>query len=256
MQVASANRAPFDDAYCSVVEALRPEVVSFHFGLPGYQLLDRVRSAGAKIISSATTVREAVWLEAHGCDAVIAMGVEAGGHRGNFLTDDMSTQVGTISLLPQAVDAVEVPGIAAGGIADGRGIVAAFSLGAAAVQIGTAYLFSPEAKVSKIHREALENTVDDGTAVTNVFTGRPARGVRTDSFARSVRCRLRRLPFRSREEVSHLCARRQRPWARAILRPWSGQSARLSPRLQSGQLTERLAADALSHLSRLAASTQ
>ena len=154
VEVASANRASFDDAYCSVVEALRPEVVSFHFGLPSYLLLDRVKRAGAKIISSATTVREAVWLEAHGCDAVIAMGVEAGGHRGNFLTDDMSAQVGTISLLPQVVDAVEVPVIAAGGIADGRGIVAAFSLGAAAVQIGTAFLFSPEAKVSKIHREA------------------------------------------------------------------------------------------------------
>jgi nitronate monooxygenase len=146
MPVASADRAPFDDAYCSVVEALRPEVVSFHFGLPGHLLFGRVKRVGAKIISSATTVREAVWLEAHGCDAVIAMGVEAGGHRGNFLTDDMSTQARTMSPLPQVVDAVEVPVITAGGIADGRGIVAAFSLGAAAVQIGTAYLFLPEAK--------------------------------------------------------------------------------------------------------------
>src|SRR5258708_29818723 len=167
VQVASANRAPFDDAYCAVVEALRPEVVSFHFGLPSYLLLDRVRSTGAKVISSATTVRDAVWLEAHGCDAVIAMGVEAGGHRGNFLTDDMSAQVGTISLLPQVVDAVEVPVIAAGGIADGRGIVAAFSLGAAAVPIGTAFLVSPAAKVAKIHREALANTSDDGPRAAN-----------------------------------------------------------------------------------------
>ena len=255
--MASANRAPFDDAYCSVVEALRPEVVSFHFGLPSYQLLDRVRSAGAKIISSATTVREAVWLEAHGCDAVIAMGVEAGGHRGNFLTDDMSAQVGTMSLLPQVVDAVEVPVIAAGGIADGRGIVAAFSLGAAAVQIGTAYLFSPEAKVSKIHREALENTSDDGTAVTNVFTGRPARGV-LNRLIREIgplSSSAPAFPFAG-GGLAPLRAKAEAAGLGDFTNLWSGQSARLSPRLPSGQLTERLAADALSHFSRLAASTQ
>ena len=257
VQVASANRAPFDDTYCSVVEALRPEVVSFHFGLPSYQLLDRVRSAGAKIISSATTVREAVWLEAHGCDAVIAMGVEAGGHRGNFLTDDMSAQVGTMSLLPQAVDAVEVPVIAAGGIADGRGIVAAFSLGAAAVQIGTAYLFSPEAKVSKIHREALENASDDGTAVTNVFTGRPARGV-LNRLIREIgplSPSAPAFPFAG-GGLAPLRAKAEAEGSGDFTNLWSGQSARLSPRLPSGELTERLAADALSHFSRLAASTQ
>jgi nitronate monooxygenase len=257
VQVASANRVPFDDAYCSVVEALRPEVVSFHFGLPSYLLLDRVRGAGAKIISSATTVREAVWLEAHGCDAVIAMGVEAGGHRGNFLTDDMSAQVGTMSLLPQVVDAVDVPVIAAGGIADGRGIVAAFSLGAAAVQIGTAYLFSPEAKVSKIHREALENTSDDGTAVTNVFTGRPARGV-LNRLIREIgplSPSAPAFPFAG-GGLAPLRAKAEAMGSGDFTNLWSGQSARLSPRLPSGQLTERLAADALSHFSRLAASTQ
>jgi nitronate monooxygenase len=257
VQVASANRAPFDDAYCSVVEGLQPEVVSFHFGLPNYRLLDRVRSAGAKIISSATTVREAVWLEAHGCDAVIAMGVEAGGHRGNFLTDDMSAQVGTMSLLPQVVDAVEVPVIAAGGIADGRGIVAAFSLGAAAVQIGTAYLFSPEAKVSKIHREALENTSDDGTAVTNVFTGRPARGV-LNRLIREIgplSPSAPAFPFAG-GGLAPLRAKAEAEGSGDFTNLWSGQSAPLSPRLPSGQLTEKLAADALSHFSRLAASTQ
>jgi len=257
VQVASANRAPFDDAYCSVVEALRPEVVSFHFGLPSYLLLDRVRRAGAKIISSATMVREAVWLEAHGCDAVIAMGVEAGGHRGNFLTDDMSAQVGTMSLLPQVVDAVEVPVIAAGGIADGRGIVAAFSLGAAAVQIGTAYLFSPEAKVSKIHREALENTSDDGTAVTNVFTGRPARGVQNRLIREigPLSPSAPAFPFAG-GALAPLHAKAEAVGLGDFTNLWSGQSARLSPHLPAGQLTERLAADALSHFSRLAASTQ
>ena len=146
--VPAAARAPFDSAMCDLVEEFRPEVVSFHFGLPERALLERVRATGAKIISSATTVDEARWLEDQGCDAIIAQGYEAGGHRGVFLTDDISTQAGTMALVPQVVDAVKVPVIAAGGIADARGIVAAFALGASAVQIGTAYLFCPEAKVS------------------------------------------------------------------------------------------------------------
>jgi nitronate monooxygenase len=151
--------------------------VSFHFGLPAQALLDRVKATGAKIIASATTVAEARFLEAQGCDAVIAMGLEAGGHRGNFLSQDMTRQVGLFALLPQVVDAVRVPVIAAGGIADARGIVAAFALGASAVQIGTAYLFSDEAKVPAVHRAALRAAGDDATALTNVFTGRPARGI-------------------------------------------------------------------------------
>ena len=142
--IPAANRAPFDAAMCAVVEELKPEVVSFHFGLPDRTLLARVRRTGAKIISSATSVDEARWLEDQGCDAIVAQGYEAGGHRGMFLTQDVSTQVGTMALVPQVVDAVRVPVIAAGGIADARGILAAFALGAAAVQIGTAYLYCPE----------------------------------------------------------------------------------------------------------------
>jgi len=145
--------------------------------LPAKQLLDRVKATRARVIASATTVREALWLESHGCDAIIAMGFEAGGHRGNFLSDDMGRQVGTFALVPQIVDAVGVPVIAAGGIADARGIVAAFALGASAVQIGTAYLFCPEAKVPPLHLEALKHASDDDTMITNVFTGRPARGI-------------------------------------------------------------------------------
>ncbi|KAA0697941.1 nitronate monooxygenase [Neorhizobium sp. P12A] len=174
--VPSSNRAPFDATYCGLVEKYRPEVVSFHFGLPNAELLGRVRATGAKIIASATTVAEARWLADHGVDAVIAMGYEAGGHRGNFLSDDMGTQVGTIALVPQIVDAVNVPVIAAGGIADPRGVNAAFALGASAVQVGTAYLLTPEAKVSEFHRKALLAGGDDKTALTNLFTGRPARG--------------------------------------------------------------------------------
>lgn len=172
-----SSRAPFDLASCELVETLKPEVVSFHFGLPETGLLSRVKATGAKVISSATTVAEAVWLEANGCDAIIAMGYEAGGHRGIFLSTELTTQIGTLALVPQIVDAVSVPVIAAGGIADGRGIAAAFMLGACAVQIGTAYLFCAEAKVSKPHYKALRTADSSQTALTNIFTGRPARGI-------------------------------------------------------------------------------
>jgi nitronate monooxygenase len=170
------GRKPFDEAYCAIAEEYRPEIVSFHFGLPAAALLERVRRTGARIISSATTVAEARWLEENGVDAVIAMGAEAGGHRGNFLTQDMATQMGTMALLPQVVDAVKVPVIAAGGISDRRGVAAAIALGAAAVQVGTAYLVTPEANTSAVHRNALAAR-DRATAITNVFTGRPARGI-------------------------------------------------------------------------------
>jgi nitronate monooxygenase len=176
MPLPPGGRAPFDEAFCAVVEDYRPEVVSFHFGLPAPALLDRVKRTGAKVLSSATTVAEALWLEARGVDAVIAMGLEAGGHRGNFLTDDMTTQVGTIALVPRICDAVSVPVIAAGGIGDRRGVEAAFALGAEAVQVGTAYLMTPEAGISAVYREILTRA-DEATAVTNLFTGRPARGV-------------------------------------------------------------------------------
>ncbi|CAG9177285.1 Nitronate monooxygenase [Cupriavidus pampae] len=177
--IPTGNRAPFNEEYCAVVEAFRPEVVSFHFGLPEETLLERVRRTGARIISSATSVAEARCLEKRGVDAIIAMGFEAGGHRGNFLTDDLdiASAVGTFALVPQIVDAVSVPVIAAGGIADQRGVRAALALGAEAVQVGTAYLFTPEAKVSAIHRKALKEAADNDTALTNLFTGRPARGI-------------------------------------------------------------------------------
>src|SRR5215470_3284331 len=110
--IPATNRVPFDDGFCALVEQVKPEVVSFHFGLPERSLLDRVRATGARIISSATTVAEARWLDERGVDAVIAMGAEAGGHRGNFLSHDMARQVGTFALVPQVVDAVKVPVIA------------------------------------------------------------------------------------------------------------------------------------------------
>jgi nitronate monooxygenase len=171
------TREPFNAEFAAAVEELQPAVVSFHFGLPDEALFDRVRSTGAKILSSATTVDEARWLEARGVDAVIAQGVEAGGHRGMFLTEEVTTQVGTFALLPQIVDAVRIPVIAAGGIADSRGVAAALTLGAIAVQIGTAYLLCPEATTSAVHRAALQSDAARHTTLTNVITGRPARGI-------------------------------------------------------------------------------
>ncbi len=175
--VTTASRTPFDAAMCAVVEDLKPEVVSFHYGLPEPELVARMKAAGCKVICSATTVAEARFLEAHGCDAVVAQGLEAGGHRGMFLSDDLATQVGLFALLPQIADALQVPVIASGGIGDARAIVAALALGGAGVQIGTAFLFCPEAKTLPPHRAALRAARDDSTVVTNVLSGRPARGL-------------------------------------------------------------------------------
>ena len=175
------NLPSFGDDMCAVVEDARPEVVSFHFGLPAQPLLSRVKAAGCCVMSSATTVEEALWLEARGVDVVIAQGYEAGGHRATFLSSDlnraMASQSGTMALLPQVVDAVSVPVIAAGGIADGRGIAAAFALGATGTQIGTAYLLCPEAATPPLHRDALRGAGARTTVLTNVFTGRPARAL-------------------------------------------------------------------------------
>ena len=172
-----AGRVPFSAEVAVLIEPFRPPVVSFHFGLPAPDLLARVKAWGAQVLSSATTVDEARWLVQHGADAVIAQGLEAGGHRGMFLTEDVTTQVSTLALLPQIVRAVNVPVIAAGGIADGAGVAAAMALGAAGVQVGTAYLLCPEATTSAVHRAALQGESARYTALTNVFTGRPARGI-------------------------------------------------------------------------------
>jgi nitronate monooxygenase len=174
---AGPARLPFSAAAAEVLEEFRPPVVSFHFGLPSPELLARVKRWGAKVLSSATTVDEARWLEAHGADAVIAQGLEAGGHRGMFLSDDLSTQVGTLSLVPQVARAVKVPVIAAGGIADARGVAAAMQLGAAGAQLGTAYLLCEECTITPMHRAALKSDAARVTALTNLFTGRPSRGM-------------------------------------------------------------------------------
>jgi nitronate monooxygenase len=249
----AANRAPFDAASCEVVEELKPEVVSFHFGLPDQALLKRVKAAGCLVMGSATIVREAIWLEENGADVIIAQGAEAGGHRGMFLTENIAEQPGTFALVPQVVDAVHVPVIAAGGIADGRGIAAAFALGAAGVQIGTAYLHCPESKVSAPHRTALAQGRDDSTVITNVMTGRPARGL-VNRVMREV------------GPISHLAP--EFPHAATGLGPlkaaaekqgkldftnlWAGQAVRLGRDMPAAGLTRALAGSALARLSKMA----
>ncbi|HEX5076901.1 MAG TPA: nitronate monooxygenase [Gemmatimonadaceae bacterium] len=174
---AGPTRSPFSNAAADIVEEFRPPIVSFHFGLPSPELVARVRAWGAKILACATTVDEARWLEAHGVDAIIAQGLEAGGHRGNFLTADMTTQLGTFALIPQVVAAVRVPVIAAGGIADARGVSAALRLGAVGAQVGTTYLLCPEVTISPVYRAALRSPDASHTALTNLISGRPARGI-------------------------------------------------------------------------------
>jgi nitronate monooxygenase len=249
MPVPSANRAPFDDKMCDLVVEFHPEVVSFHFGLPEEKPVQRIRDTGAKIVSSATTVDEARWLEGRGCDAIIAQGCEAGGHRGIFLSEDVSTQAGTMALVPQVVDAVTVPVIAAGGIADARGVVAAFALGAAAVQIGTAYLLCPEAKISSVYREALKNTTETQTTLTNIFTGRPARAILNRAI-RELGPTSENVPDfpLAATSLGPLRSRAEAAGSGDFTPLWSGQAARLAREHPAAELTKRLATETLDKL--------
>jgi nitronate monooxygenase len=248
----AVTRAPFDEAFCALMEETTPEVVSFHFGLPPEALLKRVKAIGSKIISSATTAAEARWLEERGVDAVIAQGNEAGGHRGIFLSDDISTQPGTFALVPQVVDAVKVPVIAAGGIADGRGIAAAFALGAAAVQVGTAFLHCPESKISDMHRKALAEASDDSTVLTNLITGRPARGI-VNRLIREQGPMAEVPPFPlATVAVAPLRAAAEKAGSGDFSPLWSGQAAALGKPVAAAALTRELAADGLARLKAVA----
>jgi nitronate monooxygenase len=239
----AAARTPFGPEAADVVEEFRPAVVSFHFGLPSPELIARVRSWGAKVLSSATTVEEARWLEDRGVDAIIAQGLEAGGHRGIFLSDDLTTQMGTLALVPQIISAVKVPVIAAGGIASASGVRAAMALGAAGVQVGTAFLLCPEATTSALHRTALKSESARHTAVTNVFTGRPARSI--------VNRLIRELgPISPIAPAFPLAAAATAPLRAAAERRgsgdlsplWSGQNATGCKEVPAAHLIEELAA--------------
>jgi nitronate monooxygenase len=249
MPLNAAARKPFDAAMCAAVESCRPEVVSFHFGLPEAALLARVKAAGAKVLASATSVGEALWLEARGCDAVIAQGYEAGGHRGMFLEPCIDTQAGTMALVPQMADAVNIPVIAAGGIGDARGIAAAFKLGASAAQLGTAYLFCPEARIAPLHLEALKAAKDSGTALTNLFSGRPARGFLT-RFLREMGPVSPLAPEfpDAAAAVAPLRAKSAALGSPDFMQMWAGQAAPLGRVMGADELTRRLAGDALNLL--------
>ena len=239
---AGPGRQPFTAEAAALVEELRPAVVSFHFGLPAPELLARVQASGAKLLSSATTVEEALWLEARGVDAVIAQGLEAGGHRGHFLSDDLSLQSGTFALLPQMVRALRVPVIAAGGIADRATVAAAMALGAAGVQIGTAYLLCPEATTSPVHRAALRSPDAAHTALTNLFSGRPARGI-VNRFMREMGAIHPAAPAfpLATASVAPLRSRAEAQGLGDFSPLWAGQHLRAGPTPGAAALTQELA---------------
>jgi len=243
---------PFGQEMCDAVIELKPEIISFHFGLPEKSLVNRLKAAGCTILSSATTVMEARWLEDHGADVVIAQGVEAGGHRGMFLTTEPTSQVGTLALVPQVVDAVRVPVIAAGGIADGRGIAAAFALGAAGVQMGTAYLLCPEALISTYHRAALRSARDNVSAITNVLTGRPAR-VFVNRIVREMGPLASGVPSFpvAGAALVPLRTKAEAQGSSDFSPLYAGQAAALGRELPAGELTLKLAAEAFERLGTL-----
>jgi nitronate monooxygenase len=232
---------------------LKPPIVSFHFGLPDERQLDRVKATGARVFGCATTVAEARWLAARGVDAIIAQGREAGGHRGLFLDDDIDAQPGLFALLPQVVDAVNIPVIAAGGIADGRGVAAALALGAVAAQVGTAYLRSPQATTSAPHRAALAQARDDSTRMTNLFTGRPARGL-VNRFMREqgpISPHAPAFPLAA-NAVAPLRAAAEKRGSGDFSPLWAGEAAALARDEDAGETTRRLWREARETMAALA----
>ena len=240
--VKAASRMPFSHDVADAIEGFAPPVISFHFGLPAPDLLARIKRWGTKVLSSATTLEEAIWLEENGADGIIAQGLEAGGHRGMFLSKDVSTQVGLFSLLPQIVDRVDIPVIAAGGICDARSINGALSLGAGAVQIGTSYLLCDEAKTSALHRAALKSQKANHTALTNVFTGRPARGIanRVMKDLGYMNSNVPEFPHASME-MAQLKALAEKHGSDDFSSLWSGQNVSGCKEISAFELTKHFA---------------
>jgi nitronate monooxygenase len=236
----------FDEARLEAVLELRPPVVSFHFGLPSEAALSAIRDTGARILATATTVAEARHLEQHGVDAVVAQGTEAGGHRGSFLVEGDDGPVGTLALVPQVVDAVAVPVIAAGGIADGRGLAAVLTLGAGAAQIGTAFLRCPESGISETYREALRDAQADGTILTRAVSGRPARALRNRMTSELSGV----LPYPAQLSLT-VPLWGQAAQARQFQPMWSGQGAGMAAELPAGELVETISGDATGILASL-----
>jgi nitronate monooxygenase len=249
---AETSSTPFNEDHLALMLEIKPPVVSFHFGLPAPELFDAVKAAGIFTISSATNVGEARQLEAGGIDAIIAQGFEAGGHRGTFAEPYEDGWVGTMALVPQVVDAVSVPVIAAGGIADGRGIAAALALGADAAQLGTAFLPCPESMIPQVHRDALGDAQDDQTRLTSAFSGRPARGLQ-NRYMREMLASEKSLP--DFPILNTLTGPMRKASAEAgnpdFVSLWSGQAAALNKTLPAGELLEALVAETEAVLKRL-----
>jgi len=240
------QRQPFNEEFCSLLEELKPGVVSFHFGFPEATLVKRLKNAGQVLMASASSIEEAKWLEERGCDVIIAQGLEAGGHQTMFLFDDLSKLQKTSDLVKQFVKAVKTPVVAAGGIGDAKGIVAALSWGAAAVQMGTAYLFCPESMISNVHRNAMKHADPGDTALTNVFSGRPARGIinRLMREVGPISSLAPGFPGAS-TAVTPLRKKSEQLGRTDFAQMWSGQSASLGREMPAQKLTEAFANEAL-----------
>lgn len=246
--LSGVGRAPFSEQAAELLEEFKPPVVSFHFGLPAESLLARVKTMGATILGSATTVEEARWLEDRGVNMVVAQGLEAGGHRGMFLSEDLTTQMGTFALLPQIVKAVKVPVIASGGIADAAGVAAAMALGAAAVQIGTAYLLCPEVTITPLHRAALKSAAARHTAGTNLFSGRPARGIVNRIMAELGPINREVPPFPlAASAMAPLRVKAESEGNNGFSPLWCGQNASGCAELPAAEITRTLASAHTSH---------
>ena len=241
----------FDAARLALLLEMRPAVASFHFGLPEPQAVRALQAAGIAVISTATTVAEARALEAAGIDAVIAQGWEAGGHRGSHRPADPAQGVGTMALVPQIVDAVRLPVIAAGGIADGRGIAAAFALGAAGVQMGTAFLSCPEAGTDARRRALLSRATETDTMVTDAISGRSARAVRS-TYAEAMAADPAPLPaFQQMYALTDPMLDASRD--DIVSFHLYGQAARLNRALPAAELMRYLVEEARTCFARLAA---
>jgi nitronate monooxygenase len=238
-------RHPFDEKYCDAVIKLAPKIAHFHFGMPKPALVKRLKDAGIVVLATGTTVAECKHVVEEGAEAVCAQGFEAGGHRGVFIAGDraIDTQVGTMALVPQVVDAVKVPVLAAGGIADARGVAAAFALGASAAWVGTAYLLTPEAKISALHRAALKSATDDSSVLTTLFTGRPARGI-VNRYIREMGPMNPQAPSfpNAANALMPLRAAAEKAGTGDFSPLWSGQAGPLARETSAAQLTKELAA--------------
>lgn len=224
----------------AVLEA-RPAVASFVFGMPAPETVERFRAAGIRLVGAATTVAEAIAVERAGADAVVASGFEAGGHRVSFLRPAERSLIGTFALVPQVADAVRIPVIAAGGVADRRGVAAAFALGASGVQVGTAFLRTRQSAASAAHRAALDRVADDGTVLTRAATGRLARGI-PNLLIETIEAGAI-APFPAQSWVAGaLRTEANRRGAGELQSLWSGQAAPLARRDDAEAVFAELAA--------------